>query len=72
MTRYALDNVDWSDDLSYVREMYGVPAKEGMRVKYNGNFGMILRGEGPYIVVRLEEGDREPVMLHPTWRIDYL
>jgi hypothetical protein len=68
--RYRLDSVDWSDPLSYVREMYSVPAYVGERVRFNGEDAEVMGGEGARIwIVRGEE--REPLLVHPTWHIDW-
>jgi len=68
---YALDRVDWNDPLSYVREMYGVPAALNGRVFFNGDPGTIIGAEGQYLLVRPEDG-REPLLLHPTWKVTYV
>ena len=67
----ALDRIDWNDPLSYVREMYGVPATVGQRIRFRGNEGVIVGGDGQYIVADLG-GDREPFLLHPTWEVEYV
>lgn len=67
---YALDRVDWSDPLSYVREMYGVPAEVGRAVRFNGEEAEIVGGEGQYVWIVLGE-EREPLLVHPTWHMDY-
>lgn len=55
----------------YVRRMYGVPAKRGMRVIANGKPGRITSGNGQYIMVLLD-GDKRPTVWHPTWEMVYL
>lgn len=68
---YAIERVDWRDPLSYVREMYAVPAEVGRRVLFNGEPAEIMGGEGQYVwIVRGEE--RNPMLVHPTWHMDYL
>jgi hypothetical protein len=62
--------VDWSDPLSYVREMYGVPAEVGRKVTFNGEPAEIHGAEGQYLWIVLGE-EREPMLVHPTWHIDY-
>ena len=69
--RYRLDGVDWSDEFGYVRAMYDVPAKRGMRVIANGKPGRITSGAGHRIRVRLD-GERHSGFWHPTWRMEYL
>lgn len=67
-----LDQVDWTDPLSYVRTMYGVPATLNGRVFYNGHAGTIIGVEGHYLRVALDEGEREPILIHPTWKVTYV
>lgn len=67
----ALDRVDWSDPLSYVRAMYCVPAEVGRRIRFAGGHGTIIGASGQYLRVALDD-DREPVLLHPTWSVTYL
>lgn len=59
--RYSLD---------YVRRVYGVPAKRGMRVVADGQPGVITSGDGAHIRIRLD-GEKHSAPWHPTWRIDY-
>lgn len=70
MSGYAIERVDWSDPLSYVREMYGVPAEVGMQVRFNGEPAEIMGGEGQYIWIVLGDA-RDPMLVHPTWHIEY-
>lgn len=69
--RYAIERVDWSDPVSYVREMYGVPAEVGRRVLFNGEPAEITGGDGHYLQIVLGTA-REPMRVHPTWHLDYL
>ena len=72
--RYALDNVDWSDPLSYIRERYGVPADKGRRVTiYSGERGVIVGADNGHLLVRVADAlhDHPTVYLHPTWEIEY-
>ena len=48
---YALDRVDWNDPYSYIREMYGVPAREGARVTFIGAPATVIGTEGHYLVI---------------------
>jgi hypothetical protein len=67
-----LDRVDWSDELSYVRESYGVPAFIGRRVlTYSGQEGTIIGGDHQYVLVTLD-GHERPSRYHPTWHMEYL
>ena len=63
--------------MDYIRQAYGVPAKEGGRVKYTGDgkagpqLGTITGARGCYLLIRLDGEDRsEPY--HPTWKLEYL
>lgn len=64
------DRID-STSFGYVRAYYGVPAKRGARVLYAGRPGVITRGAGAHIRIRLD-GEKHSRPYHPTWRIDYL
>ena len=55
--------------MEWVRRNYGVPAKRGGRVLFSGLPGRILSATH-YLRVRLDTGER--VILHPTWRVEYL
>ncbi len=68
--RYAIDNVDWDDPLSYVREMYHVPAYVGRRVVTHAGEGEITGGDGQYLLVRID-GRLIDDRFHPTWRMQY-
>lgn len=69
----ALDRVDWSDDLSYVREMYRVPARVGGRIVLNGMTGVIEKGAGAHLRVRIDSHPEwGAIWAHPTWRMEYL
>lgn len=71
-TARRLDKVDWSDPLSYVREMYDVPAFVGTRVRtYSGQEGEIVGGDHQYVLVTLDDHEG-PSRYHPTWRMEYL
>lgn len=54
----------------YVRRVYKVPAKRGMRVKVAGMLGKITSDGGYYINV-LFDGHKHPQPCHPTWEIFY-
>jgi hypothetical protein len=62
-----------SDDLSYVRIHYGVPAEIGRRVKVSGRAGIITAPRGQYIGVTFD--DDKPWRVHnahPTSEVEYL
>ena len=67
----AIERVDWSDPFSYVREMYGVPAREGAKVLFNGIVAEITGAEGQYLWIVLGEA-RDPMLVHPTWHLEYV
>ena len=55
--------------MAWVREHYGVPARRGGRIRFDGVCGTILSATH-HLRVRLDDGRR--VMLHPTWHVEYL
>lgn len=60
-----------AQSLEYVRRVYGVPARRGMRVVADGKPGVITSGAGEHIRIRLD-GEKHSGHWHPTWHIDYL
>lgn len=63
--------------MSYIRKIYGVPAKRGGRIEFSGNIGkepMLGTIVGSYngrINVQFDERCNT-FNLHPTWEIKYL
>ena len=58
--------------LKYIRDHYGVPAKRGGRVRYNGRIeGAITGSVGALLRVRMD-GDGFSLKYHPTWEMEYL
>ena len=62
--------------MEWVRKNYGVPAKRGGRVEYNGSrsgprLGTIIASVGPHLRIRLD-GDKDALIYHPTWELRYL
>lgn len=58
--------------LKYIRDHYGVPAKRGGRVRYNGKIeGTITGSDGARLRVRMD-GDRFSLKYYPTWDMEYL
>lgn len=59
----------------YIRKHYGVPAKQGQRIKYTGEypplFGTITGARGGHIRVVMD-GEKHSGLFHPTWSIEYL
>lgn len=56
---------------AYVRRYYGVPARRGARIEFDGRPGVITSCPGAYVRVRLD-GETRSVPVHPTWRMTYL
>lgn len=59
-----------SRSLKWVRRNYNVPAFVGTEVTYQGKPAVILGGRAQYVRMRVE-GERHPVVSHPTWAIAY-
>lgn len=64
--------------LEFIRHNYHVPAKRGVRVRLGLGFGPDFAGREGTITyadhrlrVRLD-GDKRPIILHPTWELEYL
>lgn len=57
--------------MAWVRVNYKVPAKRGMKVKVDGEEGIITSAKRGYIMVRFA-GRRCPMPCHPTWRVRYV
>ena len=61
--------------MDYIRSYYGVPAKRGGRVVYEGSgterFGTITGSYGAHLRIRLD-GEAHSSVYHPTWRMRYL
>jgi hypothetical protein len=55
--------------MQWVRDHYAVPAKRGGRVRFMGGEGTITSATH-YLKVRTDDGRK--VILHPTWRVEYL
>jgi len=57
--------------MAYIRGYYGVPAKRGGRVKFQGHLGTITSASSQYLYLRLDTGQRVGPC-HPTWEMEYL
>lgn len=57
--------------MNYIRLYYGVPAKRGAQVKYNGRIGTIKGSKNGRLLIRLD-GEKNIMQYHPTWNIEYL
>ena len=61
-----------SGGMEYIRKTYGVPAKRGGRIRYDGRYtGTIVAAQNGYLHVRFV-GQKQISRLHPTWRVEYL
>lgn len=58
--------------LTSIRDRYGVPAKRGMKVKFEGRPATITSGRGHHFYLRFEGEHCPQGPFHPLWEIDYL
>lgn len=67
--------------MEWIRRNYGVPAKRGGRVRFLGYVAWpeslpaptcegTITSASHYLRVRMDDGRR--VLLHPTWKVEYL
>ena len=56
--------------LQYVRDYYGVPAKRGGRVRFEGQHEATILSATHHLHVRFDDGCEG--WLHPTWEVEYL
>jgi hypothetical protein len=62
--------------IPYIRKTYGIPARQGARVRYRHPNGVEVEGvitgsRGAYLKILLE-GYIRPLLFHPTWNLNYL
>jgi hypothetical protein len=57
--------------LEYIREVYNVPARRGMKVIAHGQNGIIVGAKGPHLRIRIE-GEKNILSFHPTSEMEYL
>lgn len=57
--------------MEYIRRTYGVPAKRGGKVKFNGTPGVITSARGAYLRVLLNEV-KHPAICHPRYCMEYI
>lgn len=57
--------------MAWVRQYYGVPAKRGGKVLFEGRPAVITSTRGPHLRIRLD-GERRSIPIHPTWEVVYL
>lgn len=58
------------NEFQYIKDYYGVPARRGFVVEYNGKRGVVTGTSGPYLTVRLD-GEKLAKPYHPgdlQWR----
>lgn len=55
--------------LQYIRSYYGVPAKRGALIKFQGITCRILSSKGATLRV---QGPTKKFNIHPTWQVEYL
>lgn len=66
--------------LQYIRKTYGVPARRGGRIQFtdidgyvwNGSITSARDGRLRVLVDDRVPGYRRRLILHPTWRIEYI
>lgn len=58
--------------LPAIRRRYGVPAKRGGRVTFEGRPARITAASGHHLRLRLDGEKGRTGRYHPLWRIDYL
>lgn len=56
--------------IEYIRTYYGVPAKRGGRVLFNGKPAVIIGTRNAYLQLKDEQGNL--FIAHPTWEMIYL
>lgn len=57
--------------MAYIRSKYNVPARKGMRIKFQDKFGMIMGAYGAYLRILLD-GHKHSMLYHPMYEIEYL
>ena len=63
--------------MDYIRRTYGVPAKRGARIRFDGVFGQfgitgcVIGSRNQYLRVRMDSTGLIWT-LHPTWQVQYL
>ncbi|WHT20957.1 hypothetical protein N8J89_07800 [Crossiella sp. CA-258035] len=57
--------------MAWIREHYGVPAKRGGRILFEGKPAVITSARHGGLRVRLD-GEKRSIPIHPTWEVVYL
>lgn len=58
-----------------IRDRYGVPAKRGARIIYDGGDHATITGSSrtaEHLMVRFDDDPGRTYPIHPTWRVEYL
>ncbi len=59
-------------NLEYISNTYGVPAKMGQKVKYEGRPGVICGTKNAYLKIQFDgEAKPDKGVFHPTWEMTY-
>lgn len=59
------------DDGAFIRGYYDVPARKHVAIRFQGKPGVIVGFDQGCYLLAILEGSDEPVVLHPTWQIQY-
>jgi hypothetical protein len=57
--------------MAWIRQYYGVPAKRGGRILFEGQPGVITSARGAGLRVRMD-GEKRSIPIHPVWEVVYL
>lgn len=57
-------------NFEYIRDTYGVPARKGIRVEFQGKGGVITGAKNGKVEIRLD-GEKHKGLYHPTWELTY-
>lgn len=59
-----------TSSMEWIRRYYDVPARNKMRIEYDGKPATIVGARGPYLAFRID-GERRITIDHPTYRVVY-
>ena len=57
--------------MKYIRDTYGVPAKRGRKILFEGRV-CTIRGSSDARLRVTDDRANGKMILHPTWRVQYL
>ena len=65
-----------AESLAWIASNYGVPARRGQHIRFDGALARITGASGPHLRARMLETSRwaeegQMVNLHPTWEVEY-